>query len=1280
MMLLRAIFVGLGGLGGTTNVRGRGAGMMRAAHGWALVASCAFASGLLIVAGPALATKEYVPGPTFGSEGSGNGQFKEPIGVAVNDATGNVYVVDKGNNRVEEFTSTGTYVGQFNGNGAPTGVFSSPGSIAVDNSGNALDPSKEDVYVVDAGHKVIDQFTASGTYVGQLTETTSGTPLSFVSSVAIDPSGNVWVDQSPEAESVSSIDEFSDTGGFVKAFSAHRFAGPAFPGLAADSSGNLYLNTCCEGVVRKFNATTGEEVAEFEPRQASALAINPATNNVLVDRVSKIALYGPFGEPYSSPVETFPTEGLSESHGIAVNSAGTVYATQRSADNLETFEYLLFPAVTAEGVSDTGETSTTLKGSVNPEGEEITGCEFEYGPAAAEPGGYPTKVVCSPGAPFSGSEPVSVSASVTGLEPRHTYHFRLTAVNAHGTRSGKDQSFFTVGKPLIEGESASNVGSEYATVSAMIDAGGLSTGYRIEYGRSEEFGSGAQTVNIGAPQGAVSVQAPLNGLQPGTKYYFRFVATNALGAVVGSTMTFSTSQSAALTGQTLPDNRSYELVSPHEDTEVYPPAYEQPILAAGEFFGISDQYRAAANGDAVAYMGDPPAAGVTGTGATGAGEGNEYLATRRAKGWEASDLDVAGGGEAGTPEWRPFAADLSVLTVMTNVSLPAEPQAPAGCQDSDVLYSRTASGFHSLTSNPGQCLASSGGVSADGSHILLYSRYAYTPQAVEGAEFQTTNLYDSVDGQLHQVNVLPNGEPEPHPDATFGTGEANDFDGDISADGSRVFWKDRNSEVTPEDPAGTTRLFVRKNDAQPQSPLGPKGECAAASAACTVQMDAAQGGSGTSGGGVFRASSSDGSKVFFTAESQLTAGSTAGTGEPDLYEYDVNTGVLRDLTLAKASAHANVQGVVGASEDGSYVYFVADGVLTQGANGEGKEPISGQPNLYMFHNDVTTFIVTLSPNDNNVQPPASRGPSWGDWQEASGARTAEVAPGGHAVTFTSKLSLTGYDNYGVVGREGEGHGTPIFGNQPEVFVYEVGAGRIFCASCNPGGAPPVPAAESWEDEHGAYVGLSAASSRAAEWSAFQLHFINEVGTQVFFMTAQPLVPQDNNKRQDVYEWESDGSGGCHQAGGCVSLLSSGSSPNPAFFVDASVSGQDVFFTSRAQLVPGAVFEAVKLYDARVNGGFSEPSLACTGTGCQGVPPAPPIFATPSSVTFNGVGNFEPPASGKAVKPRRKTAAQVRSERLARALKACGKRAGKKRAVCEKTARRRYAPAKKKGKR
>ena len=107
---------------------------------------------------------------SFGTEGAGNGEFEEPSGVAVNDKTGDVYVVDKGNNRVEWFDSTGSnFEGQFDGSAAPTGALSNPRWIAVDN--DASSASKEDVYVTGevqvAGKTryVIYKFSSTGAYI-----------------------------------------------------------------------------------------------------------------------------------------------------------------------------------------------------------------------------------------------------------------------------------------------------------------------------------------------------------------------------------------------------------------------------------------------------------------------------------------------------------------------------------------------------------------------------------------------------------------------------------------------------------------------------------------------------------------------------------------------------------------------------------------------------------------------------------------------------------------------------------------------------------------------------------------------------------------------------------------------------------------------------------------------------------------------------------------------------------------------------------------------------------
>ena len=194
--------------------------------------------------------------------------------------------------------------------------------------------------------------------------------------------------------------------------------------------------------------------------------------------------------------------------------------------------------------------------------------------------------------------------------------------------------------------------------------------------------------------------------------------------------------------------------------------------------------------------------------------------------------------------------------------------------------------------------------------------------------------------------------------------------------------------------------------------------------------------------------------------------------------------------------------------------------------------------------------------------------------------------------------------------------------------------------------------------------------------------------RVFFDSAEAIVPQDTNGREDVYEYEPEGVGNCTRAEGCVSLISSGTSGEESAFLDASAKGpggqegEDVFFLTASRLVPQDLDSAFDVYDAHVCSA-SAPCLSapvssppCTsGDSCKAAPsPQPAIFGAPPSATFNGAGDVVPvPAA--TVKQKGKTAAQLRAEKLAKALRACRKRAKGKRAACEAQARKRYGPKK-----
>jgi hypothetical protein len=1343
---------------------------------------CALAGGLAFASVPAFAEKIYVPGITFGSEGSGAGQLKEPGGVAVNDTNpllepltgGDVYVVDRGNNRVERFNAAGEYEGQFNGSGtyfigseeehgtpAPTGEFSTPSAIAVDDACalhepeltglecTAFDPSAGDVYVDYKGNeygrqhsnKVIDRFGPAGEYEGEIAEATCpqpspkqnqanqqmeregcppGLPVPFnkIASMAVDRSGDLWVSYyivrpyAPGREyNTTSVAEYSDTGALIKALAG---VGPSeATGMAVDADGNLYISAgklFSYGIVEKVAGATLEtawwdRLYEDYGITALGVAVNPSTDNLLIDAGEGVALFGPFGEPYSvvnqganivrlSLVESLPSGGgLSDSEGLAVSVAGTAYASERGSGMVQSFDYVPAPKVTTQAASAVTETSLALNGSVNPEGEGLSACYFEYG---TEVGKYTSRAECEPGyGELKGNEPIQVSAKLTGLAPLsggasdEVRSFRLVAVSAANvTRAGKGLS---VGLPVVSGETVSGVGATAALVSGEVAQGNLDTCWWIEYGAGDAYGQRLPAEGctaIGAAVQGVKVSREVSGLQPGTSYHFRVVASNALGSGLGEGVAAAT---FPLGEGGLPDGRVYEMASPagegHRE-DVYVPEGMLGHIDSAFFsnFGPATEQlsRVAPDGEAVAYAGDPPVTG--GNGAGGDSSGNEYVTRRSGNGvWSQVDMDASAFGQ----QYVAYSPGLSVGVLESFEQL--TPDAPAGLMD---LYARsTLAGAPLeplLTVEPcaGMGLGFAGGnagsTAVPGFSHLLFETGAglsSTPAAPEGCA-GANELYDEVDGRLYLVNVLPGGRVEP--DANFGRQvdgdaehEANhesDTSNVVSADGSRIFWsavepvltQDTQTEERPK------ALYVRENDIHAEE---GGGECESSGEACTVQVDAAQPGCGSCahGGGRFWTASADGSRVFFTDERRLTQDSTAEPGSPDLYEYDLEAPEeerLVDLSVgAGRGGYADVLGGVGVSEDGAYVYFVAAGVLSA-KNLEEKEPVQGQPNLYVRHGGVTSFIVTLSPGDDHFEDGATIEYS-GDWQPAPDHRTAQVTPDGHSVVFMSRLALTAYDN--VLGVDE----APL----TEVFVYDTDSGRLLCASCNPSGEAPVaPTPAQYYSQSGdlnpLVWGSFLPTSESFEGRAnYQPQVISDDGSQVFFDSIEPLVPRDSNGYLDVYEWERDGSGSCEQPQGCIYLLSDGVNPENSYLVGAGATGGDVFFVSRADLVKAdRGGETEELYDARVDGVSAPEEASCSGTGCQGVPPAPPIFATPASVTFNGVGDFTPAAVQPGNSKSKPTCANGHRLSHGKCLKTMGKHTGKTRKA------RKAKKAKKRGRR
>jgi len=266
----------------------------------------------------------------------------------------------------------------------------------------------------------------------------------------------------------------------------------------------------------------------------------------------------------------------------------------------------------------------------------------------------------------------------------------------------------------------------------------------------------------------------------------------------------------------------------------------------------------------------------------------------------------------------------------------------------------------------------------------------------------------------------------------------------------------------------------------------------------------------------------------------------------------------------------------------------------------------------------------------------------GDWQAAGWLRTAEVTPGGQSIVFVSNRPLTGYDN------QQQSTGETL----DEVFLFQAGSGKLTCVSCNPSGEPPVPTefnTHAFGLPIGGFIPIN--GSLANRSVGEQPRVISENGDRVFFDSGEPLLPTATNGWLNVYEWELAGTpgGSCPAGapgGGCVYLLSSGTDPENSYLIGADASGANAFFISRAQLVPSDHGnEGDEVYDARIDGALPPAAAACEGTGCQGVPPTPPIFATPSSATITGVDDLPPLPPPAVVKPKSKTVKCAKGKKL-----------------------------------
>jgi hypothetical protein len=643
--------------------------------------------------------------------------------------------------------------------------------------------------------------------------------------------------------------------------------------------------------------------------------------------------------------------------------------------------------------------------------------------------------------------------------------------------------------------------------------------------------------------------------------------------------------------------------------------------------------------------------------------GNAYLATRAGEGWHTSNLTpptlgpIPASASAGYVGYD-FSPDLSQAVVRVPWQALA-PETPALLNN---LFLRGPDGSYSLLTTappnlpvPKSCvlcyverdIPAFAGASSDYIHVIFEANESLTQNAPGGGVENLYESYEALPGQRREVRlvgILPDGTIPAQgsmPGAGVGYysgGASRDFSSNIkntiSTNGSHIIFSAVADGGIPDAAQGglaelydrvegskTTEISVPTVGATPANPAPEPAR--------------------------FWAASADGSLVFFTSSAELTTESNTGEGNAsqDLYEYDVATGRLIDLTIdsnpVDKSSGAGVQGVVGASENGSYLYFVATGQLTG-------EAVDGQLNLYVSHGGgPPRFIATLSGEDSE------------DWTSIPAESSAYLTPDGRHLAFKSINRLTGYDNEDLNSGQADS----------EVYEYSAESGSLVCASCESSGVRPA---------GNAFTGAGQGSFEIGT-PFYQPRVLSNDGSRLFFSApGRSLVNGVGAGHVKVFEYELYGNGSCVQLGGCVFPISSSASSANDIFLDASPSGNDVFFATYDQLVGGDQDNLMDIYDARVDGGFPPGSALpapCFGEACQEAPSTPPALSLPSSAAFSSTGNLSPLSSLLAIGKPEKTAAQIETEKkLARALKACRSNRRlrhKTKDICETKARKRY---------
>jgi Tol biopolymer transport system component len=514
------------------------------------------------------------------------------------------------------------------------------------------------------------------------------------------------------------------------------------------------------------------------------------------------------------------------------------------------------------------------------------------------------------------------------------------------------------------------------------------------------------------------------------------------------------------------------------------------------------------------------------------------IARRTATGWDASALAPAltpgvlrpDGFSNGSVSYA--TRDLSSVLISTN-----QPMVTGAATDVLNLFRRTVGEAPALVAAPASLEVTYPplviGMSADGRSALFGTPDLLTPDALPTGNM---NLYLARDGHVELANVDDSGVPTAGVDFNQPT---NGFQNVLSEDGRTLFFQSIDNG----------QLYVRRDGV-------------------STMLSRPQG--GTSGTPTFYYATPDGSKVVFKDSAPLTPDSSAGGR--DLYLYDVASDHLTVLTANPDVTTAPV----GISDDGSTVYFASRTPAMASDT-----PVGAQRELFVWRDGTRHFAGDIGLTPSSFDPYT---------------RSIDITADGRHALFSSTVQSN--------------TASPLGGTR-QLFVYDADTGTRTCVSCRPDGTTPTASVQDF----GAGVGTFQTFIHALP------NALSADGRRAVFATTDALSPRDVNNANDVYEWTPDG----------VTLISDGTDPNGSQLGDMSPDGTDLYFTTRDPLLAQDDDDDNDLYDARLGGGLPAPAVptdtaTCGGDACQGEPtPVAPIPGA-GTIAFSGPGNTTEDAS------------------------------------------------------